>query len=78
MSGDVIRKPRPEYSLANEKLVQNSKKLQSRPNTEVIKTLYLQCTYILKLYAEQTCFDFWNLLFDVSHIFVKVLKAFKL
>ena len=34
MSGDIIRKPRPKYSIANEKLVQNAKK-----NT--IETIYI-------------------------------------
>ena len=40
MSVDSIRKPKPKYSIANEKTRSKRKKLQSTPYTEVFKTLY--------------------------------------
>ena len=37
MSGDVIRKPRPKYSLTNEKLVQNAKNYNRDPIQKYLK-----------------------------------------
>ena len=37
MPGDIFRKTKPKFSIANEKLVHNAKKLQSRPYTEIFK-----------------------------------------
>ena len=46
MSGDNIRKPKPKFSIANEKLIQNAKN-ENRDHIQLFRILYLQCTYIL-------------------------------